>query len=52
MKLKRIQLFKKLDKTAYQAIESATVLAKTRGNPYVELAHVLNQILLTRNTIT
>ena len=50
MKLKRIQLFKKLDKTAYQAIESATVLAKTRGNPYVELAHVLNQILLTRNT--
>ncbi len=50
MKLKRIQLFKKLNKTSYQALESATVLCKTRGNPYIELAHVLNQILLTKNT--
>ena len=50
MKLKRIALFKKLDKTAYQALESATVLCKTRGNPYVELSHFINQILMGNNT--
>ena len=36
MKLKRVALFKKLDKVAYQALESATVLCKTRTNPYVK----------------
>src|SRR5439155_1741626 len=30
---------------AYKAIESATVLCKLRGNPYVELEHWLQQIL-------
>lgn len=50
MKLKRIQLFERLNKTAYKALESATVLCKTRGNPYVELSHFLNQIFLTKNT--
>lgn len=50
MKLKRIQLFAKLNQVAYKALESATVLCKTRGNPYVELAHFVNQILLTKNT--
>lgn len=49
-KLKRIQLFGKLDQTAYKTIESATILCKTRGNPYVELVHWVNQILLTDNT--
>ena len=29
----------------YQAIESATVFCKMRGNPYVELVHWLHQIL-------
>lgn len=46
LKLKRIQLFGRLDTAAYKALESATVLCKTRGNPYVELVHFLNQILL------
>ena len=46
LKLKRIQLFGKLDETAYKALESATVLCKTRGNPYVDLTHFINQILL------
>ena len=46
LKLKRIQLFGKLDQTAYKALESATVLCKTRGNPYVDLTHFINQILL------
>ncbi len=50
MKLKRVSLFKKLNITAYQALESATVLCKTRGNPYVELCHFINQILLRENT--
>ncbi|MDR2521627.1 MAG: type VI secretion system ATPase TssH [Spirochaetaceae bacterium] len=49
-KLKRIQLFSKLDATAYQALESATILCKTRGNPYVELAHWVNQIILGEAT--
>lgn len=46
LKLKRIQLFGRLDGTAYKALESATVLCKTRGNPYVELVHLINQILM------
>ncbi|MCI6906238.1 MAG: type VI secretion system ATPase TssH [Succinatimonas sp.] len=50
MKLKRVSLFKRLNKECYKALESATVLAKTRGNPYVELCHVINQILLTPNS--
>jgi len=49
-KLKRLQMFGKLDRTAYQAMESATILCKTRGNPYVELVHWVNQIVLSENT--
>ncbi|MDR2796521.1 MAG: AAA family ATPase, partial [Spirochaetaceae bacterium] len=49
-KLKRIQLFSKLDEKAYKSIESATILCKTRGNPYIELTHWVNQILLSENT--
>ena len=43
-------MFSKLDRTAYQAMESATILCKTRGNPYVELVHWVNQIVLSENT--
>lgn len=49
-KLKRIQLFSKLDEKAYKSIESATILCKTRGNPYIELTHWVNQIFLSENT--
>jgi type VI secretion system protein VasG len=49
-KLKRIQLFAKLDSKAYQAMESATILCKTRGNPYVELVHWVNQIIMGEQT--
>lgn len=49
-KLKRSQLFAKLDSKAYKAIESATILCKTRSNPYVELIHWVNQILLGEQT--
>jgi len=41
----RVSLFGKLNNLAYQAIESATVFCKLRGNPYVELVHWFNQIL-------
>src|ERR1700749_4763580 len=45
--ISRAALFGKLNPTAYKAIEGATVFCKLRGNPYVELAHWLHQILQT-----
>lgn len=45
-KLTRMDLFSRLDELCYQSCESATVLCKTRGNPYVEVVHLLNQIFL------
>ncbi|WP_425093569.1 type VI secretion system ATPase TssH [Tropicimonas sp. S265A] len=41
----RVALFGKLNKLCYKAIEGATVFCKMRGNPYVELAHWIHQIL-------
>src|SRR6201991_2602270 len=41
----RSALFGKLNALAYRGIESATVFCKLRGNPYVELAHWIHQIL-------
>ena len=43
--ISRVALFGKLNSLAYRAIESATVFCKMRGNPYVELAHWIHQIL-------
>lgn len=43
--ISRVALFGKLNAPAYQAIESATVFCKLRGNPYVELAHWFHQVL-------
>ncbi|MGB5556668.1 MAG: type VI secretion system ATPase TssH [Paracoccaceae bacterium] len=43
--ISRVALFGKLNSLGYQAIESATVFCKMRGNPYVELVHWINQIL-------
>jgi type VI secretion system protein VasG len=43
--INRLALFGKLNPRAFQSIESATVFCKMRGNPYVELAHYLHQIL-------
>ena len=45
--ISRAALFGKLNPIAYKAIEGATVFCKLRGNPYVELAHWLQQILTT-----
>jgi type VI secretion system protein VasG len=43
--ISRTALFGKLNRVAYQAIESATVFCKMRGNPYVELVHWTQQFL-------
>ena len=43
--ISRVSLFGKLNKLGYQAVESATVFCKMRGNPYVEVAHWMHQIL-------
>ena len=43
--ISRGALFGKLNSLLYQAIESATVFCKMRGNPYVELVHWLQQVL-------
>lgn len=43
--ISRTALFGKLNPALYKAIESATVFCKLRGNPYVELAHWLHQLV-------
>jgi type VI secretion system protein VasG len=43
--IKRSTLFGKLNPLGYKAIESATIFCKMRGNPYVEAAHWLHQLL-------
>jgi type VI secretion system protein VasG len=43
--ISRSTLFGKLGPLPYKAIESATLFCKMRGNPYVELAHWLHQLL-------
>ncbi len=43
--ISRVALFGKLNSLGYQAIESATVFCKMRGNPYVEIVHWMHQIL-------
>ena len=40
----RTAAFGKLNPVLYKGIESATTLCKLRSNPYVELAHWLNQL--------
>ena len=43
--ISRVSLFGKLNKLGYQAVESATVFCKMRGNPYVEVVHWFHQLL-------
>lgn len=48
--ISRLALFGKLNSFLYQAIESATVFCRLRGNPYVELAHWVHQILQSQDS--
>lgn len=43
--ISRTALFGKLNSLGYRSIESATLFCKVRGNPYVELAHWIHQLL-------
>lgn len=43
--ISRVSLFGKLNPTLYKSIEGATVFAKLRGNPHVELSHWIHQLL-------
>ncbi|SMG54301.1 type VI secretion system ATPase TssH [Paraburkholderia susongensis] len=45
MSISRHALFGKLGTTLFRSIESATALAKLRGNPYIELVHWLHQLI-------
>lgn len=48
--ISRQSLFGKLNPLLFKSIESATVLCKLRGNPYVELVHWLNALLQERDS--
>src|SRR5580765_7038041 len=48
--ISRVALFGKLNSLGYKAIEGATVFCKLRGNPYVELAHWLHQIVQSQDS--
>ncbi|OON63015.1 ClpV1 family T6SS ATPase [Massilia sp. KIM] len=48
--ISRTALFGKLNALCYRAIESSTVFCKLRGNPYVELAHWLHQLLQAQDS--
>lgn len=43
--ISRKALFNKLNKSAYETIESSYKFCMLRGNPHIELSHWLNQIL-------
>jgi len=45
MTILRRVLFGKLNPRMFQSLESATAFCKLRGNPYVEVAHWLHQLL-------
>ena len=45
-RISRVSLFGKLNPVLYKAIESATVFAKLRCNPIVDVSHWLYQIVL------
>jgi type VI secretion system protein VasG len=44
MSISRHILFGKLGASLYSAVESAAVICRLRGNPYIELAHWLHQL--------
>lgn len=48
--ISRVALFGKLSSLGYKCAEAATVFAKMRGNPYVEVVHYLHQVLVLQDT--
>src|SRR6185436_6007810 len=48
--LNRAACFKKLNSVGYKCFEAATIAAKTAGNPYIEITHLINQVLTVQDT--
>jgi len=48
--INRALAFGKLNSIAYKCMQAATLFAQTRGNPDVEIVHVLQQILTLQDT--
>jgi type VI secretion system protein VasG len=48
--IKAVTIFRKLDSVGYKSFEAATVAAKMAGNPYIDIIHVLNQILTLQDS--
>jgi type VI secretion system protein VasG len=48
--IKAITIFRKLDSVGYKSFEAATVAAKMAGNPYIDVIHVLNQVLTLQDS--
>jgi type VI secretion system protein VasG len=48
--LRMASCFRKLNSVGYKCFEAATIAAKTAGNPYIEITHLLNQVLTMQDT--
>ncbi|HEY4328944.1 MAG TPA: type VI secretion system ATPase TssH, partial [Phycisphaerae bacterium] len=48
--IKAVTMFRKLDSVGYKSFEAATIAAKMAGNPYIDIIHVLNQILTLQDS--
>ncbi len=48
--IKPVSMFRKLDPVGYKCFEAAAVAAKMAGNPYIEIIHVINQILTLQDS--
>ncbi len=48
--IKAVTMFRKLDSVGYKCFEASATAAKMAGNPYIDIIHVLNQILTLQDT--
>src|SRR5579862_3242939 len=48
--INRAAFFRKLNSVGYKCFEAATIAAKTAGNPYIEITHLLNQSLTLQDS--
>ena len=46
--INRKAFFRKLNSVGYKCFEAATIAAKTAGNPYIEIVHLINQASRSR----
>jgi type VI secretion system protein VasG len=48
--IKAVTMFRKLDSVGYKCFEASATAAKMAGNPFIDIVHVLNQILTLQDT--